>query len=68
MTQQPTVERSIAPSTLASWRLTGIILLRIVFGIIWTVDAWFSWQPNLINNFMNYLTENASGQPPAVQS
>ncbi len=68
MAQQPTVERSIIPTTLASWRLTGIGLLRIVFGIIWAVDAWFKWQPGFINNFMNYLNDSASGQPPAVQS
>ena len=52
----------------ASWRLTGIGVLRIVFGIVWAVDAYFKWQPDFINNFMTYLNDAAEGQPPAVQS
>jgi hypothetical protein len=33
---------------LARWRLTGIGVLRIVFGLVWAVDAWFKWQPDFI--------------------
>jgi len=42
--------------TLAPWRQTGIGLLRIAFGLVWAIDAWFKWQPAFINNFTNYLT------------
>ncbi len=52
---------------MAPWRLTGIGVLRIVFGIVWAIDAWFKWQPDFINNFMTYLTEGAEGQSPLVQ-
>ncbi len=51
-----------------SWRLTGIGLLRIVFGLIWAVDAWFKWQPDFIDNFSQYLSGAQDGQPAAVQS
>ena len=54
-------------TTLASWRLKGMGILRIVFGLIWAVDAWFKWQPDFIHNFTDYLTGTLEGQPPLVQ-
>lgn len=53
---------------LAAWRLRGLGLLRIVFGLVWAVDAWFKWQPEFINGLHAYLTEPLEGQPPAVQN
>src|SRR5450759_4767637 len=50
------------------WRLTGIGLLRITFGAIWAIDAWFKWQPDFINNFTTYLTGAQQDQPAWVQS
>ncbi len=43
-------------------------LLRIAFGCVWAVDAYFKWQPAFINNFTNYLIEGAQGQPALVQA
>ena len=51
---------------LAPWRQTGIGLLRIVFGLIWAVDAWFKWQPAFLDNFLGYLTSARQDQPPLV--
>jgi uncharacterized membrane protein YphA (DoxX/SURF4 family) len=42
-------------------------ILRIVFGCIWAVDAFFKWRPEFINGFMGYLTNSLDGQPSAVQ-
>ena len=56
-----------APS-FAPWRLQGIGILRIVFGIVWAVDAWFKWQPSFVDNFMSYLMGAQDGQPQAVKS
>jgi uncharacterized membrane protein YphA (DoxX/SURF4 family) len=53
---------------LAPWRLTGIGLLRIAFGFVWAIDAWFKWQPDFINNFTSYLTGAQEGQPALVQA
>jgi thiosulfate dehydrogenase (quinone) large subunit len=53
---------------LPGWRLTGIGLLRITFGVVWAIDAWFKWQPDFINNFADYLTGAQEGQPAWVQS
>lgn len=53
---------------LSQWRLTGIGILRIVFGIVWGIDAWFKWQPGFINTFTDYLHDAGKDQPAAVQS
>ena len=55
-------------TTLAPWRAKGIGILRIVFGIVWAIDAWFKWQPDFINNFSSFLTGPLDGQPAWIQS
>ena len=52
---------------LASWRASGIGLLRITFGLVWAIDAWFKWQPDFIDNFSSYLTGALPDQPAWVQ-
>ena len=54
---------SAEAGALAPWRLTGIGLLRILFGVVWGVDAWFKRQPDFVNNFTSYLTGAQAGQP-----
>lgn len=49
-----------------SWRLKGVAALRIVFGLIWAIDASFKWQPAFIDGITTYLTKALNGQPPAV--
>ena len=51
------------PGGFARWRLNGIGLLRILFGIVWGVDAWFKWQPSFISGFSSYLSGAQDGQP-----
>lgn len=53
---------------LSSWRYKGIAVLRIIFGLVWLVDAWFKWQPDFINQFADYLNGALEGQPPAVHA
>lgn len=55
-------------SPLSKWRRRGIGILRITFGLVWAVDAWFKWQPDFINNFTGYLTGALDGQPTAIQA
>ncbi len=43
-------------------------ILRIVFGSVWLIDAYFKWSPAFINNFTNYLVQGAQNQPPLVQA
>jgi len=43
-------------------------ILRIAFGFVWLIDAWFKWQPAFLNNFTSYLVEGAQGQPAIVQA
>lgn len=48
---------------LAPWRMQGIGLLRVLFGVVWGIDAWFKWQPGFVANFKDYLTGAQDGQP-----
>lgn len=48
----------------SSWRTQGVGVLRMGFGLIWSIDAWFKWQPGFVDNLAGYL--KADGQPPAV--
>ncbi len=41
--------------------------LRVVFGIIWSVDAYFKWQPDFFLNFTSYLSGNLGNQPQLVK-
>lgn len=43
-------------------------ILRILFGCVWAIDAYFKWQPAFLNNFTSYLLEGAQGQSGAVQA
>lgn len=42
-------------------------ILRIVFGIIWAVDAYFKWQPAFFANFTSYLSGSIGDQPYLVK-
>jgi uncharacterized membrane protein YphA (DoxX/SURF4 family) len=41
--------------------------LRIVFGFVWLIDAYFKWQPSFTGQFVDYVTGALSGQPGPVQ-
>ncbi|MDE1925019.1 MAG: DoxX family membrane protein [Patescibacteria group bacterium] len=43
-------------------------VLRIVFGMVWLIDASFKWNPAFISNFTNYVTQGAQNQPALVQA
>ena len=58
----------VNPPLRASWRQHGMGLLRLSFGIIWAIDAWFKWQPTFINGMAGYLHGSLNGQPSAVQT
>jgi len=47
-------------------RATGVV--RILFGVVWAIDAQFKWRPDFLNNFVSYLTGAQQGQPAAVQA
>ena len=66
MNAQPTPSSPDAVA-LSSWRMKSMGILRITFGLVWAVDAWFKWQPGFINNFSSYLTGSLDGQPGWVQ-
>lgn len=63
-----TVTQPSSARVFAAWRRTGLGLLRILFGLVWAVDAYFKWQPDFHANLETYLAEGAEGQPAAVQA
>ncbi len=44
----------------------GFGILRIVFGFVWLIDAYFKWSPDFISKFVSYLETGAQNQPPLV--
>ncbi len=53
---------------LTRWQTTGLGVVRIVFGVILSVDAGLKWSPQFFANFSRYLHDAAQGQPYYVQS
>ncbi len=43
-------------------------LLRITFGCVWAIDAWFKWQPAFLNGLVDILKSMLSGQQVWVQA
>lgn len=58
----------VADTGAAGWRRRAFGVLRILFGVVWAIDAAFKWQPSFITGFTSYLTGALSGQPPAVKA
>lgn len=56
------------PISLAPWRSRAFGVMRIVFGLVWAIDAWFKWQPAFQNGFVTYLTGALDGQPLWVKA
>ncbi len=42
-------------------------LVRIVFGCVWAVDAWFKWQPAFLTGLLDMLKSALDGQPMWAQ-
>jgi hypothetical protein len=57
-----------AVTPVSRWRAQGIALLRIIFGLVCAVDAWYKWQPGFIGSFTTQITQAQRSQPPGVQS
>lgn len=40
-----------------------VAILRIIFGLIWAIDAAFKWQPAFKSGFLDQIKSAADGQP-----
>jgi len=40
-----------------------VAVVRIIFGLIWAVDALFKWTPTFRNSFSDLIKSPADGQP-----
>src|SRR5574338_1064178 len=46
----------------------GFALLRIAFGLVWAIDAYFKWQPTFFTDFVSYISGALEGQPMWIQT
>src|ERR1700738_2893747 len=60
--------RIIEPRVAEPWRRQAFGILRIVFGLVWAIDAQFKWQPTFQTEFVKYLTGALEGQPALVKT
>jgi len=44
-------------------KLTTVSTIRILFGVIWSVDAIFKWQPTFQKGYLDILVNTAKDQP-----
>jgi nitrite reductase (NO-forming) len=57
------VAKELAAGQVATERRRLGSLVRICFGLIWLVDAYFKWQPSFLNGLPGILHHGAAGQP-----
>ena len=51
-----------------AWRGTGLAIVRILFGFVFAIDAWFKWKPAFFNDFYDYVHGAMEGQPAFVKA
>jgi uncharacterized membrane protein YphA (DoxX/SURF4 family) len=51
------------PSGLTGQAGTGLVIARILFGLLWAFDAALKWQPYFLTHFTDQLTGALPGQP-----
>lgn len=61
------VATPVTASVTSRARSRAMAALRIVFGLVWAVDAWFKWQPAFVRGFSGYLTDARAGQPQLIK-
>ena len=64
------LSKSVSDGRRGAWRLKGIGILRIAFGVVWAIDAWLKWRPgsDFFRNFTGHIAMSIDGQPPAIQA
>jgi thiosulfate dehydrogenase (quinone) large subunit len=45
-----------------------VALIRLIFGLIWAVDAWLKWQPAFTSGFTDAVIEGAKHQPAFLKA
>lgn len=53
-------------SSFSKWRIRGTATLRIAFGQVWAIDAWFKAQPVFVQDFVGYLMQARGGRSAAL--
>jgi len=50
-------------SNYSLWAYAAAGGVRAVFGLVWAIDAFFKWQPDFYNHYLDQITGIVSGQP-----
>src|SRR5690242_19890611 len=59
-----------APPRAITGALSGaqrVALMRIGFGLIWAIDAWYKWQPAFLGDFSDEISRPARSAPAVLQ-
>ncbi|HTI14015.1 MAG TPA: hypothetical protein VL461_05505 [Dictyobacter sp.] len=54
-------------NTTSQWWAKSMAVVRILFGVVWAIDAWYKWQPAFLMNMPHYLSRHIQGQLPIAQ-
>lgn len=46
---------------------SSVGVIRILFGLVWLIDAQFKWRPSFLHDFTSYLTGALDGQSALVR-
>src|SRR2546425_5314352 len=46
------------------WRVEA---LRVAFGVVWAIDAYYKWQPDFIKGYTMTIASAAEGQPDSLR-
>lgn len=55
-------------SQTTSWTAKALGIVRIIFGVIWAIDAWFKWQPAFLNDLPHYMSRHLEGQSAVTEA
>lgn len=58
----------MAKSAKTNGLASHVAVLRIIFGLMWAVDAAFKWSPSFTNGFLGQVQSAAEGQPAWLHS
>lgn len=50
------------------WWVKSMGVLRIAFGLVWAIDAWYKWQPGFLNNIPQYFSRHVNSQLSLAQA
>src|SRR5947209_17301736 len=58
-----TIESAERPRRLHWSLVRRVEVIRIVFAVVWAIDAYYKWQPDFVKSYASTVAEGGQGQP-----